>query len=54
MGGIETIKKFTEINPKVKAIVLRGYSNDPIMSNYKDYGNVPVENKKKQAKADTG
>lgn len=38
MGGAETIKKLKEINPQVKAVVSSGYSNDPIMSNYRDYG----------------
>ena len=38
MGGKETIKKMLEINPKVKAIVSSGYSNDPIMADFKQYG----------------
>jgi PAS domain S-box-containing protein len=38
MGGVETIKKLLEIDPEVRAIVSSGYSNDKIMSNYKDYG----------------
>ena len=38
MGGQETIQKLLAIDPKVKAIVSSGYSNDPIMANYKDYG----------------
>ncbi|MCK5512081.1 MAG: response regulator, partial [Thermodesulfovibrionia bacterium] len=38
MGGKETIKKLSEINPKVKAIVSSGYSNDPIMADFKQYG----------------
>jgi DNA-binding NtrC family response regulator len=37
-GGKETIKKLTEIDPEVKAIVSSGYFNDPIMANYKQYG----------------
>ncbi|MCK5511890.1 MAG: PAS domain S-box protein, partial [Thermodesulfovibrionia bacterium] len=37
MGGKETIKKMLEINPKVKAIVSSGYSNDPIMADFKQY-----------------
>lgn len=27
-----------EIDPKIKAIVSSGYSNDPIMSDYEQYG----------------
>ncbi len=38
MGGKETIKKLREINPNVKAIVSSGYSNDPVMANYREYG----------------
>ena len=38
MGGKETIKGLLEIDPKVKAIVSSGYSNDPIMAEYKKYG----------------
>lgn len=38
MGGKDTIKALTEIDPNVKAIVSSGYSNDPIMANYEDYG----------------
>ena len=38
MGGKDTIKKLIEIDPQIKAIVSSGYSNDPIMSNYQQYG----------------
>ncbi|MCG2721561.1 MAG: PAS domain-containing protein [Thermodesulfovibrionales bacterium] len=38
MGGKETIRKLLEIDPAVKAIVSSGYSNDPIMANYAEYG----------------
>ena len=38
MGGRETLEKLREIDPDVKAIVSSGYSNDPIMSNFQDYG----------------
>jgi CheY-like chemotaxis protein len=38
MGGKETIKKLREIDPDIKAIVSSGYSNDPVMANYRDYG----------------
>ena len=34
----ETIKKLLEIDPQAKSIVSSGYSNDPIMSNYKKFG----------------
>jgi len=38
MGGKEVIQKLHEMDPKVKAIVSSGYSNDPIMAGYKEYG----------------
>jgi len=38
MGGKETIHKLIAIDPDIKAIVSSGYSNDPIMANYAEYG----------------
>jgi two-component system cell cycle sensor histidine kinase/response regulator CckA len=38
MGGKETVQKLKEIDPAVKAIVSSGYSSDPIMANFKQYG----------------
>lgn len=38
MGGTETIGKLRELDPQVKAIVVSGYSNDPVMANYREYG----------------
>ncbi|MFZ5452473.1 MAG: hybrid sensor histidine kinase/response regulator [Thermodesulfobacteriota bacterium] len=38
MGGKETIKRLLEIDPQVKALVSSGYSEDPIMSNFPQYG----------------
>ncbi len=38
MGGKETIERLSQMDPEVKAIVSSGYSNDPIMANYKEYG----------------
>jgi PAS domain S-box-containing protein len=38
MGGQETIQELLKIDPNVKAIVSSGYSNAPVMSNYKQYG----------------
>ncbi|MBF0227488.1 MAG: response regulator [Desulfobacterales bacterium] len=37
-GGAETIKRLLDINPNVKAVVSSGYSNDPVMANFKNYG----------------
>jgi hypothetical protein len=38
MGGKEAIKQLLAIDPGVKAIVSSGYSNDPVMSNFGQYG----------------
>jgi PAS domain S-box-containing protein len=38
MGGKETVGKIREMDPKAKVIVSSGYSNDPVMANYKDFG----------------
>ena len=38
MGGKETIQNLRKINPRIKAIVSSGYSDDPVMSNYRRYG----------------
>jgi PAS domain S-box-containing protein len=38
MGGKETMKRLREIDPNVKGIVSSGYSNDPILAHYRDYG----------------
>ena len=38
MGGREAIEQLLEFDPEVKAIVSSGYSTDPIMSAYQDYG----------------
>jgi len=38
LGGKETIKKLLEIDPQARAIVSSGYSNDPIMAQFSEYG----------------
>jgi two-component system cell cycle sensor histidine kinase/response regulator CckA len=38
MGGKETVRRLLEIDPQAKVIVSSGYANDPIMSDYADYG----------------
>ena len=38
MGGKETIKKLQEIDKEVICIVSSGYSNDPILALYREYG----------------
>jgi len=38
MGGKDAIVKLNIIDPRVRAIVSSGYSNDPVMANYREYG----------------
>jgi PAS domain S-box-containing protein len=38
MGGEEAIQKLLAIDPEARAIVSSGYSNNPIMADYKKYG----------------
>lgn len=38
MGAKETMPMLLALNPNVKAVVSSGYSKDPIMANYKEYG----------------
>ncbi len=38
MGGKEAMGKLLELDPEVTAIVSSGYSDDPVLSNFKDYG----------------
>jgi PAS domain S-box-containing protein len=38
MGGKETVKQLADIDPEVNAVVTSGYSNDPILADYKRHG----------------
>lgn len=38
MGGKETIGELKKIDPNSKVIVFSGYSDDPVMANYEEYG----------------
>jgi nitrogen-specific signal transduction histidine kinase/CheY-like chemotaxis protein len=38
MGGKDTVKKLLEIEPEVKAIVSSGYSDDPVLADFRRYG----------------
>ncbi|MBN2013482.1 PAS domain S-box protein [candidate division KSB1 bacterium] len=38
LGGKETLEQLLSFDPEVTAIVSSGYSNDPVMSSYQDYG----------------
>ncbi len=37
MGGKETVTELLAVDSNVRAIVASGYSNDPVMVNYRDY-----------------
>lgn len=45
MGGKEAISEILEIDKSAKVYVSSGYSNDPMMINYQDYGFTGVLNK---------
>ncbi len=38
LGGKEVLSRLLTIDPQVKAIVVSGYSNDPVLANYQEYG----------------
>jgi len=38
LGGKETVCRLREVDPKVKAVVSSGYSNDPVVGQYAKYG----------------
>ncbi len=38
MGGKETVARLLELDPDAKVIVSSGYSNDPVMANYRKHG----------------
>jgi CheY-like chemotaxis protein len=38
IGGKETLERMVALDPEVKAIVASGYSNDPVLARYRDYG----------------
>lgn len=45
MGGKEAAKQLLKIYPDAKIIASSGYSNDPVMSNFRDYGFAGVVSK---------
>ena len=38
MGGKDAVKEIHKIDPEAKVIVSSGYSNDPVMANFSEYG----------------
>lgn len=38
MGGKDAVQEILRINSKAKVVVASGYSNDPVMAHYQDYG----------------
>lgn len=45
MGGREAVGEILKIDPEAKVLVSSGYSTDPIMANYNEYGFSGVINK---------
>jgi CheY-like chemotaxis protein len=50
LGGRETIARLHEFDPLVKAIVSSGYSTDPVVANFRQYGFVGILTKPYTAK----
>ena len=51
MGGKDAVKALLKINPQVKAMVSSGYSNDPVMTDFRAHGftgALPKPNTKKE------
>ena len=38
MGGQEAVRRLAELDPAVNALVSSGYSNDPVMTNFRQHG----------------
>ena len=38
MGGKEAVAEILKLDPRARVVVSSGYSNDPIMAEYKKYG----------------
>jgi two-component system cell cycle sensor histidine kinase/response regulator CckA len=38
MGGKGTVKDILALDPQAKVIVASGYSNDPVMSHFREHG----------------
>lgn len=38
MGGKETVRQLKEIDRNVKAIVVSGHAEDPVMTNFREFG----------------
>jgi DNA-binding NarL/FixJ family response regulator len=45
MGGRETVEKLLQIDSNVKAVVSSGYPDDPVMTNFREYGFAAVISK---------
>jgi CheY-like chemotaxis protein len=38
MGGQEAVKRLLEVDPDARAIVSSGYSDDPVIAKFREYG----------------
>jgi PAS domain S-box-containing protein len=50
MGGKETLKELIYIDPDIKAIISSGYTDDPVIGKYNDYGFIGAITKPYKAK----
>jgi DNA-binding NarL/FixJ family response regulator len=42
MGGVEATRELLDADPDARVIVCSGYSNDPVMADFREYGFVGV------------
>ncbi len=38
MGGLEAVRRLARFDPSVRVVISSGYTQDPVMLNYRDYG----------------
>jgi len=38
LGGKDAVRRIVELDPRARVIVSSGYSNDPVLSRYEEYG----------------
>jgi two-component system, cell cycle sensor histidine kinase and response regulator CckA len=50
MGGVDAARGILALDPEAKLIVSSGYSDDPVMSDYREYGFLAALEKPYQAK----
>ena len=51
MGGKDAAQQILSLDPQARLVVMSGYSNDPVMANFRDYGFLKALHKPFDAKA---